>query len=86
MGAFSMAPKCAPIARKASRGADVFADVFPVAPAFHPPCARNLLYIQSGHGVHLSERKRALNLKKHGLDFVDVIAVFSGLPSRSKMK
>ncbi|MDR3159829.1 MAG: BrnT family toxin [Zoogloeaceae bacterium] len=25
-----------------------------------------------------SERKRALNLKEHGLDFVDAIAVFSG--------
>jgi uncharacterized DUF497 family protein len=26
-----------------------------------------------------SERKRALNLKEHGLDFVDAIAVFSGI-------
>lgn len=26
-----------------------------------------------------SERKRALNLKQHGLDFVDAIAVFEGL-------
>jgi uncharacterized DUF497 family protein len=26
-----------------------------------------------------SERKRALNLKQHGLDFVDVAAVFQGL-------
>lgn len=26
-----------------------------------------------------SERKRALNLKQHGLDFIDAIAVFQGL-------
>jgi uncharacterized DUF497 family protein len=26
-----------------------------------------------------SERKRLLNLKEHGLDFVDAVAVFSGL-------
>ena len=26
-----------------------------------------------------SERKRSLNLKQHGLDFVDVVAVFQGL-------
>ena len=26
-----------------------------------------------------SERKRSLNIKQHGLDFVDVPAVFSGL-------
>ena len=26
-----------------------------------------------------SERKRSLNLKRHGLDFVDAIAVFGGL-------
>jgi uncharacterized DUF497 family protein len=26
-----------------------------------------------------SERKRSLDLKEHGLDFVDAIAVFSGL-------
>jgi uncharacterized protein len=26
-----------------------------------------------------SERKRSLNLKQHGLDFVDAVAVFQGL-------
>ncbi len=26
-----------------------------------------------------SERKRSINLKKHGLDFVDVPSVFEGL-------
>lgn len=26
-----------------------------------------------------SERKRALNLERHGLDFVDAVAVFNGL-------
>ena len=26
-----------------------------------------------------SERKRSLNLKQHGLDFVDTVAVFQGL-------
>ncbi len=26
-----------------------------------------------------SERKRSLNLKQHGLDFVDAVAVFEGL-------
>ncbi|MGH8225381.1 MAG: BrnT family toxin [Gammaproteobacteria bacterium] len=26
-----------------------------------------------------SERKRALNLKQHGLDFLDAVAVFEGL-------
>ncbi len=26
-----------------------------------------------------SERKRALNLKQHGLDFVDAVSVFGGL-------
>ena len=28
---------------------------------------------------HWSERKRALNLKQHGLDFTDTVSVFQGL-------
>ena len=32
-----------------------------------------------------SERKRALNLKEHKLDFVDATSVFEGLTYRSKM-